>query len=157
MTNHAYRIGHRRSGHDFGVFIATSPETALDVMAVQAGYNSHADIPDEQRASDDDLIVENVDGTVHDLTHQLITAAEKFRKEKDAEAVPDVLYVKLYRDCGWMVHFSETPDSETEMTRWSTGEDIAELYAAITAVNRDAVFDYAGSMIGGWEDEWTDD
>lgn len=149
MTNQGYRVGHRVSDHDFGVFIVASPEADLDFMAAQAGYRPQANIPSEQKASDEDLFVENVDGTVHDLAQQLIAAGEKLREEEDAEGVPDALYVQHYRDCRWIAHFSETHDRETEMTRMSTGEDIAGLYAAIAAGNCDAVFEYASTICGG--------
>lgn len=88
MTSHAYNIAHRLSGNDFGVFVADSPEGALDAMAVEAGYKSHAETPDECRASEDDLIVTNVDGTVEDLATQLRLAAAEFQKSEANGALP---------------------------------------------------------------------
>ncbi len=156
MSNHAYNICQRQSGHDFGVFIASSPEDALDVMAVEAGYKSHADIPDEIRASEDDLIVTNVDGTIADLAAQIRAAAAEFQQNAADGALPNTIYAQLSHKNGWTADFSTAHDREMEMTRWSSGEDVTELYLAAISENRDAVFDYAGDIVGGWDSDWTD-
>lgn len=157
MTSHAYNIAHRLSGNDFGVFVADSPEGALDAMAVEAGYKSHAETPDECRASEDDLIVTNVDGTVEDLATQLRLAAAEFQKSEANGALPTVLYVQMSHEYGWTAEFSQTENREMEMTRWSTGDDVTDLYVAATTEHRDAVFEYAGDILGGWDSDWTDD
>lgn len=155
----AYQISHSVSGAVLGTFIADSDHAVrgviLDAMAIAAGYKSHADIPAEVRASDDELHVDCAYGTREDLTAQIKNAAAKYRENEEGE--PGVLYVQLSRKNGWTAEFSQTENREMEMTRWSTGADVTDLYVAATTEHRDAAFEYAGDILAGWDSDWTDD
>lgn len=152
----AYQISNSVSGAVLGIFIAENEDAALDALAVEAGYKSHADIPDAMRAADGELIVVDAYGTREDLIAQIKNAAAEYREDEEGE--PGVLYVQLSRKHGWTAAFAEEENHHNmDMTRWDTGEDVVKLYADTQANAEDAVADYAGDIIGGWDSDWTDD
>jgi hypothetical protein len=94
-----------------------------------------------------------VNGSVEDLTAQLIAAAKRFDEYANE---PDQLYVQLSHDIGWTAEFSDSHSYDSVMTRWSTGEDISKLYIDILANNGAAIVAYADSIMHGWDASWTD-
>ena len=108
------------------------------------------------RAADGELIVVDAYGTREDLIAQIKNAAAEYREDEEGE--PGVLYVQLSRKHGWTAAFAEEENHHNmDMTRWDTGEDVVKLYADTQANAEDAVADYAGDIIGGWDSDWTDD
>jgi hypothetical protein len=91
----------------------------------------------------------------HYLAKQLREAAQEF-KDANPEGSPDMLYVQKSRPEGWRAAFCTSHDREMEMTRWSTGSDVVGLYDAFLAGEKATVREYAGDVISGWDEEWTD-
>lgn len=93
---------------------------------------------------------------IEELPAAIVEAADVFAEEFPGE-VPDVLYAQLSKSSGWTARFSIKEDSEMSLTRWSTGDDVTELYAALMSKDFNAVVNYAGDIEAGWEDDWTDE
>lgn len=93
---------------------------------------------------------------IEELPAAIVDAARNFMDEFPGE-VPDTLYAQLSASTGWEARFSTDHRWDMSMTRWDTGSDVADLYAAVTSKNFDAVVSYAADIEAGWEDEWTDE
>lgn len=107
-----------------------------------------ADLLDDE----ENEVAEIENGSSDDLLAQLIKAGIGY----DEEDAADVLYVQLDRETGWTAAFAPSNNHhEHDMTHWSTGEDVAALFAAITEKNVAAIQDYASGIIAGWDSDWT--
>lgn len=99
-------------------------------------------------------LMDVIPGSIEDLAAQLVAAAKQF--QEDGEGVPNVIYAQLSNDDGWRAAFLQDSNAlDTEMTRWSTGQDVIDLYADFLADNMAAVTDYAGDIVHGWDSDWT--
>lgn len=148
-----YQIANSASSIVLGTFVAETKEQALDMLAIQIGYTSYADVP-EEIGGGEDIVVEEV--TTAELVQMLNAAAVAFRDEEDGE--PGVLYVQLSRSFGWDAAFAELEDHrEMLMTRWSTDADVLEIYEAALAGDTSKVQAYAADIETGWDSDWTND